>query len=117
MIAIWFIMDVDVLLPIVKRNFAFFKKMITLISFYFLGFGLKANKMELNFYLNLILMNPCFLETLFLLSLINLNLMFLLHRLVFYFPGAIMKLNLCDCYSHLYFYWLLVFLLHLISQK
>jgi len=50
MIAIWFIMDVDVLLPIVKRNFAFFKKMITLISFYFLGFGLKANKMELNFY-------------------------------------------------------------------
>jgi len=110
-------MDIDDLLLIVKRNFTFFRKMITLISFCSLSFGLKAYMMELNFYLNLIPRYPYFLETLFLLSLISLSLMFLLHRLAFCFPEVIMKLNLFGYYSDLYSYLLLIVSLHLISQK
>ena len=116
-LTIWFVMDANVRLLIIKRNFTFFGKMIASIGFCFHGFDLKAYMTELSFYSNFILKNPCFLETLFLLILINLSLMFALHHLVFYFLEVIMTLNLYDCYLNLYFYLLLIVLSHLISQK
>ena len=117
MLAILLIMDATVPSLIVKRSFTFFGKMITLISFCFLGFGLKSCMMELSFCSNLSQKNPYFWEILFLRFLIGSSLMFALRRKVFYFLEAIMTLNLYDCYLNLYSCLLLIVLLHLTNQK